>query len=96
MRDASVSGCTLGGMHPDDFSITLGTDYNGNRVWFAACLLCGGGFAHMTWDRVIIAPLATHVHLDYPCIQAVLALSGRPGRGDDNILRAIGIPEEML
>lgn len=71
----------------DDLSIALDND----RTWRATCEICGGNFAHKTWDGDIIAPLESHEHLETPNLLNILAISRAPGANSDRILRAAGI-----
>ncbi len=84
--------CTLVGVA---FSVTL-SENGGVRVWVAHCYECGDSFKYMTWDGGIIRPLSDHNHLEEPNLPVILALSGEPGESSDNILRAIGVPDDML
>ncbi len=78
-----------------DFSVTL-SERDGVRVWVAHCYVCGDSFDHMTWEQEIICPLEDHVHIQEPNLPVILALSGQPGASSDNILRAMGVPDDML
>jgi len=79
-----------------DFVVSLSEDDAGNEVWAACCRVCGGCFPYLTWpDETVIQRLEDHVHQD-PDLQSLLRMGGRPGNCDDNLLRAIGVPEEML
>ena len=79
-------------MQEEDFLVTLGEMDDGRLVWLAVCEVCGDGFWHQEWEGRMIKPLESHVHLKDPQIEAMLEIHAPT----DNILKALGIPEDML
>lgn len=77
---------------PDDFMVLLGEYPEGFIHWRATCGFCGETFAYMTFpDGEIIHDWRDHQHLSSPNWRSML-IAGRT----DLILRALGIPDEML
>ncbi len=79
------------------FVVSLSEDERGIEIWAACCKVCGECFAYLTFpDERIIQRLEDHEHLDEPDIIALLRMGGQPGNCDDNLLRAMGVPDELL
>jgi hypothetical protein len=47
-------------------------------------------------EQDVINRRQDHVHLEEPDFLSILRWTGHPGGDSDTVLRAIGIPEEML
>jgi hypothetical protein len=81
----------------NDFIDALGEDDQGQYVWISICLRCGAEFEHMTYpEQDVINRRQDHVHLEEPDFLSILRWTGHPGGDSDTVLRAIGVPEEML
>ena len=84
-------------MTGNDFIDALGEDDQGQYVWISICLRCGAEFEHMTYpEQDVINRRQDHVHLEEPDLLSILRWTGHPGGDSDTVLRAIGVPEEML
>lgn len=84
-------------LNEDSFVVSLSEDERGTEIWAACCKVCGECFAYLTFpnERLIKRP-EDHQHLDEPDIYALLRMGGQLGNCDDNLLRAICVPGEML
>ena len=52
--------------------------------------------AHDPPEQDVINRRQDHVHLEEPDFLSILRWTGHPGGDSDTVLRAIGVPEEML
>lgn len=70
-----------------DFIIIPGA----NAVWFAVCKKCGGCLPHKTGEGEILHALSEHSHLAEPALLTLVEYAAT-----DDLLRALGVPEEYL
>ena len=81
----------------EDFVVAQGEDDQGQPVWKATCLVCGESFVYMSYrPRKVIRRWQDHVHQSERDLEAILSCSGQPGADSDTVLRAIGVPEELI